>query len=127
MALENDPVVRKAIKQYAATRPKKPFRTACYAPFVALQFYANGMVQVCCENVHYLVGDARRQTIAEIWNGPKIQALRSALREFDFGRGFEFCKWEIVKGNHETRTRAFMTGTKFPHLMSPYPVSLISF
>ncbi len=91
-----------ALREYAQSRDysNKAFRAGCYAPFVSLQFNPYGIVKVCCQNYYHPVGNIPEQSIAEIWNGPRIQQLRQALRRFNFDTGCEFCKWEILEGNH---------------------------
>jgi len=59
---------------------------ACRRPWTLMYFTANGRALPCCiapfsqrGYEHYTLGDATKQSLAEIWNGPAYQAFRSAL------------------------------------------------
>ncbi|MBN1586927.1 MAG: twitch domain-containing radical SAM protein [Candidatus Omnitrophica bacterium] len=77
----------------------KAFRSACYAPFVNLDFSPNGEVLVCCVNTRYVVGRVPDQTISEIWSAEPIQLLRQALKQYDFSLDCERCRWQVELGN----------------------------
>jgi radical SAM protein with 4Fe4S-binding SPASM domain len=58
----------------------------CRRPWTVMYFTANGRALPCCiapfsqhgyEN--YTLGDATRQTLQEIWNGPAYRSFREAL------------------------------------------------
>jgi len=57
---------------------KSPY---CTYPFNHLYVYADGRVGACCMDFvdSVILGDLRRETMAEIWNGEKIQAMRRML------------------------------------------------
>jgi molybdenum cofactor biosynthesis enzyme MoaA len=76
----------------------KPFRAVCYAPFTNLFFDQWGMVRVCCWNGRYPVGDARTETIDEIWHGEKLRRLRQAMVDYSFEFGCQGCEQQINNG-----------------------------
>jgi MoaA/NifB/PqqE/SkfB family radical SAM enzyme len=58
----------------------------CRRPWTVMYFTANGRALPCCiapfsqrGYEHYTLGDATRQTLQEIWNGPAYRAFRQAL------------------------------------------------
>lgn len=76
----------------------KSFRSACYAPFVSLDFFTTGQVQVCCENYFRPVGNVKTDSLKAIWTGQAIQHLREALKRYDFGLGCQTCETAILRG-----------------------------
>jgi Radical SAM superfamily/Iron-sulfur cluster-binding domain len=73
----------------------KAFRSVCYAPFTSLYLDTMGNARVCCHNVTYPVGNVGQSSLREIWRGPRIAAIRSALREGNFGQGCSYCEWQL--------------------------------
>ncbi|MBN1586930.1 MAG: radical SAM protein [Candidatus Omnitrophica bacterium] len=67
------------------------FRSACYAPFVSMNFTPWGTVQVCCENSDYIIGNVAEDTLMDLWNGPAINQIRSHLVRYEYGMGCEGC------------------------------------
>jgi radical SAM protein with 4Fe4S-binding SPASM domain len=58
----------------------------CSYPFSQLFLMPGGMVTPCCylaQDPHYYVGDIRKQSLEEMWNSEKMQALR---KEFLSGK-----------------------------------------
>jgi MoaA/NifB/PqqE/SkfB family radical SAM enzyme len=58
----------------------------CRRPWTVMYFTANGRALPCCiapfsqrGYEHYTLGDATRESLREIWNGPAYQAFRAAL------------------------------------------------
>src|ERR1700722_12314787 len=93
-----DPAIRAAYdsgRDFAG----KPFRSGCYAPFVSLFFNSLGDVLACCKNWGYPLGNIGEQRLPEIWNGRKIKTLRTALKEYRFGAGCDFCEWQIAQAD----------------------------
>jgi MoaA/NifB/PqqE/SkfB family radical SAM enzyme len=88
---------------YDATRPlaNKPFQAACYAPFTSLYLNTLGDVVACCRNQHYLLGNIGRESLDQIWSGPRIRAMRKQMLDYKFGPGCEFCEWMIQAGDHQ--------------------------
>ncbi len=56
---------------------------ACAAPFVTLEFGAYGLVQACCANALYPLGDIRTQSIDEIWAVQDKLAILFSQTSFD--------------------------------------------
>lgn len=103
------------IKAYDAQRDftNKPFRSACYAPYVSLFFDTAGNVLACCKNWTYVLGNVAHQRLDEIWKGGKINALRKALADYRFEAGCEFCEWQIKGGDYRGA---------FPSVFEEFPV-----
>ena len=78
----------------------KSFRSACYAPFVSLNFNTRGDVVACCKNQIYVLGNVGEVGLDEIWNGPKVKTLRRAVERYDYGAGCEFCEWQVRAGDY---------------------------
>jgi MoaA/NifB/PqqE/SkfB family radical SAM enzyme len=76
----------------------KAFHSLCYAPFTSLYFDTSGNVRACCHNTAYLLGNISEQSIDEIWRGPKLEALRQSLSEYDVSFGCGFCGDQIDNG-----------------------------
>lgn len=51
----------------------------CYAPFVQMLLSPTGRVHPCCWHFGKMLGDTRKESLKDIWNGERLQALR---REF---------------------------------------------
>ena len=47
----------------------KAFDSACYAPFVAMEFDPQGRVFTCCTNQLYPMGNVAESSLREIWHG----------------------------------------------------------
>ncbi len=56
-----------------------PVNLLCSQPFTTLYVGYKGRVGTCCLGNHEL-GDLAEQSVDEIWNGPKFQELRRAMR-----------------------------------------------
>ncbi|MFM7063314.1 MAG: radical SAM protein [Actinomycetes bacterium] len=85
-----------ALARWAGARLLPESNVPCAAPFVTLEFGAYGMVQACCANALYPVGDVRHQTIQEIWDGFRINELRDAFRAGDLGPGCGVCRFRLL-------------------------------
>jgi MoaA/NifB/PqqE/SkfB family radical SAM enzyme len=96
----------------------KEVRSACYAPFVSLYLTPTGVVQACCRNQTFVLGDIREQRLAEIWNGGRIAALRQALTDYKFGLGCTYCEWESERRSDSFAIR--LMSDEFP-VASPQP------
>lgn len=48
----------------------------CPLPFSRLTLNPNGEVAPCCNLAHYVIGDLRSESLADIWNGEKMRAMR---------------------------------------------------
>jgi sulfatase maturation enzyme AslB (radical SAM superfamily) len=77
---------------------QKTIKAACYAPFHHLDFLPNGDAWVCCVNGTYTVGNVEKETVREIWNGPRIQHLRESLVRNDWSLGCQDCQNSILRG-----------------------------
>lgn len=61
----------------------KADRQVCPMPFYELVIKSNGLVTVCCVdwNNQLVVGDANRESLLDIWRGPKLRAIQEAHLE----------------------------------------------
>lgn len=82
----------------------KAFSAGCYAPFVSLYFNTVGDVVACCRSQAVVLGNASRDRLGDIWNGPKMAGMREALADYRFENGCEFCEWMIQGGDHQGAT-----------------------
>lgn len=71
----------------------------CQAPLVAMRFEPDGMVQACCVNSRYPLGNVEGSTIREIWESARMLDLVRALEGDDFSLGCEECGAPIVAGD----------------------------
>lgn len=55
-----------------------PGRLVCSEPFLKLAINFDGQVSVCCSDwaMQLIVGDVTRESLVEIWHGPKLRAFR---------------------------------------------------
>lgn len=77
----------------------KSFRSLCYAPYTSLYFDTKGDARVCCHNWSHPAGNVTTNSIAEIWRGAKLAAVRESVRRYEFDRGCSYCEWQISGGN----------------------------
>lgn len=58
--------------------PLRPDRTVCSAPFKSMAINFNGQVSVCCVDwkMETIVGDVRRRSLYNIWNGQEFTQFR---------------------------------------------------
>ena len=68
---------------------KKP---QCIAPWVYLDVLPDGHVVPCCSNTLDL-GDLKKQSIGEIWNGEPIKKLRREMFEDTLPKTCEVCSY----------------------------------
>jgi MoaA/NifB/PqqE/SkfB family radical SAM enzyme len=73
-------------------------RSLCYAPFTNLFFDRLGDARVCCWNWKVPVGNVLRDTMDEMWNGPRINELREKLAVYELAKGCEFCEFQTADG-----------------------------
>lgn len=70
-----------------------PGESFCFAPFVQMLLSPAGVVHPCCWHFGKKLGDMRKETISEIWNGDRMQKLR---REFLSGE-IKTCRSRIMQ------------------------------
>jgi MoaA/NifB/PqqE/SkfB family radical SAM enzyme len=93
-------VTGRAFEAYDVERDfrDKAVRSLCYAPFTNLFFDRLGDVRVCCWNWQMPVGNVLRDSMDEIWHGPRIRALRESLASYEFAKGCDFCRFQTGEG-----------------------------
>ena len=80
---------------------------ACHAPFVSMELDPAGNAYTCCANQLYPLGHVADASLAEIWAGPRAQALRAALAAGDLSLGCNSCRWADEHGNDQTIARLY--------------------
>ncbi len=80
---------------------------ACHAPFVSMELDPAGNAYTCCANQLYPLGHVADASLAEIWAGPRAQALRAALATGDLSLGCNSCRWADEHGNDQTIARLY--------------------
>ncbi|OWY62852.1 hypothetical protein B7486_56210, partial [cyanobacterium TDX16] len=83
---------------HAGTTTSAP-STGCWAPDATLYFAPDGTVRACCVNTEYPLGHVGEQSIREIWEGRRTQALRDALARDDWSLGCQECGARTEAGN----------------------------
>ncbi|HEX9703492.1 MAG TPA: radical SAM protein [Rhodospirillales bacterium] len=63
----------------------KPAKTYCAYPFNSLHVWSNGDVTPCCTffGKALVMGNVKRQTLTDIWNGDKMREVRRQLQSGD--------------------------------------------
>ncbi len=69
-------------------------RTPCDVPFSLFNILRDGRVSLCCVdfNEEAIVGDIRRDSIDDIWNGPELTKHRAALASQDVANLHPICQ-----------------------------------
>lgn len=108
------------MEEYRDARPTPHRDSVCNAPLTNLYFQADGRVAPCW--LYFPLRPPRwspDRSIADIWNGPELQKLRSAHREGRFiGRCSE-CEHDILNGN-----RPLAEAYDNPHPIGEWPTML---
>ncbi len=73
----------------------------CPAPWMVMDFAPEGNVHACCVNAAHPLGNVRFETLRQIWDGPRAQALRAAMVRHDFGLGCGSCRHRLGLGTGE--------------------------
>ena len=109
---------RAAIAEWRAARPTEPaFDTACVAPWVSLEFDPSGLVYGCCSSQMYPLGRIGIDRLSEIWSGPRVDALRHALANWDLSVACGTCRWHLEHGRMDPVAAVY---DRYP-LESAYP------
>lgn len=103
----NPTVSIEAVKDYNKQRTNGHHKILCSAPFKNLYFSRHGEVFVCCHSRDYVVGKYPLQSISQIWNGEKIEQLRTYLTNRNLSLGCQICQSDFdrkayseVRANH---------------------------
>lgn len=89
------------IQSYNASRTCAKKSIVCHAPYVNLNFEQTGDVRACCYNFKHVLGKWPEQSIREIWQGQKLEALRGYISENNLGGGCIECGNMIQAGNYQ--------------------------
>ena len=99
-------------------------RPTCLGPFVTLECDTRGNFNACCANLLYPVGHVSRDRLMDVWNGPRITALREALWDDDLHLGCHGCRWQMENGRGNTPIATYepydghFEGNDFPKTMA---------
>ena len=89
----------------------------CRAPHVALRFSPDGHVHACCVNDTFPLGQIGRQSIRQIWEGPRADELRDSLDRADYRHGCQDCEADYLLGERlQTHAEQF---DRFPQPAAP--------
>src|SRR5215472_53013 len=89
-----------ALARFHASRDfsAKAVRSLCYAPHTNLFFDVEGRVRVCCWNWKHTLGNAKTDSLDDMWAGAKARILRRSLEQDDLTLGCEFCHQQTQDG-----------------------------
>lgn len=99
--------------KYNLSREFGPQKQICYAPEKNLYFGMDGNITACCFSRSYVLGNINENNIAGIWQGPKIAALRHALKNNDLSLACHTCKQMIESGNIDAADSSFYDQVPF--------------
>jgi MoaA/NifB/PqqE/SkfB family radical SAM enzyme len=66
-------------------QPTKKGLTPCYYPWTAVNILENGDVTPCCISNTMIMGNLKKQSFADIWNGKAYQRLRASVNTKPYG------------------------------------------
>jgi MoaA/NifB/PqqE/SkfB family radical SAM enzyme len=89
------------IQSYNTSRTCAKKSIVCHAPYVNLNFEQTGDVRACCYNFKHVLGKWPEQSVREIWQGQKLEALRGYISENNLGGGCMECGKMIEAGNYQ--------------------------
>lgn len=97
-------VVLKKGNLEAFNRGRKLFepKSACYAPFISMNFDQTGSITACCFNRKQVLGTYPKHSVQEAWSGQPMKELRKALVNNDLSKGCEQCGKMLDEGNFES-------------------------
>jgi MoaA/NifB/PqqE/SkfB family radical SAM enzyme len=98
-----------ARRSWAVARPGQHhvIDTACPAPWVSLEFDPAGWVLACCAGQMYPLGRVGDERLADLWNGPRVEVLRDALRRWDLSVSCLTCRWHLEHGRMDPDAAAY--------------------
>ena len=98
----------KIIEEYNATRLPNARNELCHAPFVSMNFDQSGNATACCFNRSFVLGKYPENSVSEIWNSPKTNELRQAIKDHNLDKGCGLCKEQLIsKFYHSTLARNY--------------------
>ncbi len=89
---------------YNAERPLGKGKAACYAPMSSMYIASNGDVRACCMNIDQVFGNLKHESLLEIWNSDKRQALIQASKAYKLPAGCNNCIKHFETGNSSNST-----------------------
>lgn len=100
---------KEAFSNNLRTSSPPPF---CEFPFMEMAISWDGKVTGCCLDYTFKIalGDATKESIKQIWNGSKFQALRKAALTNTFPVGSPCWKCEFWQVSFEPRIEAILDG-----------------
>lgn len=105
----------KNVENYNKSRILGARSKICYAPFSNLYFGTTGAVTACCFNREFALGHYPHNSVKQIWEGKKANALREAINRGDFSNGCQRCAVTIESKNYSAVNAAtydyFTSGT----------------
>jgi MoaA/NifB/PqqE/SkfB family radical SAM enzyme len=83
------------IAAYNGQRSVNNASSLCFAPYLNLYFGRLGKVYCCCHNRDHHVGEYPQNSISEIWNGQRINDLRTHLNNNNLSLGCQHCQYDM--------------------------------
>jgi MoaA/NifB/PqqE/SkfB family radical SAM enzyme len=96
----------KSCKNNIPAKNEKDKCILCHAPFKSLRFGPGGRITVCCHNHSDIVGIYPKQSLTEIWNSEKMEALRKTFISGKLSGGCVYCISETKNFKNEIRSAA---------------------
>jgi MoaA/NifB/PqqE/SkfB family radical SAM enzyme len=79
------------LAEYNESRNTRHKAIFCHAPFTSINFEQDGKATVCCYNRAHVLGTYPRDSVDDIWFGPKADELRRFLRSNVLPPGCQIC------------------------------------
>ena len=98
-SLYHEPVSSELVKAWNRERTPGKRHALCHAPSTSLYFGRDGHVCACCYSRTNPLGHYPEQSIAEIWSGKRIHALRKEISQNILPMGCETCAEQLHARN----------------------------
>lgn len=81
----NEKLSNRAGNAYSSGIFKEPLRIPCIKPFNQIYITYNGLAILCCQDWQFkqVMGDAKRETLLDIWRNEKYEKYRTKLRSYN--------------------------------------------
>ena len=114
--VKHEPIADGTVSAYNQVRDCADTSTLCHAPSSSLYFGRNGYVTACCYSRSNPVGRWPRQSVEEIWFGPKIKHLDEQIRHNVLPMGCDTCADQLRAHNFNgLLARGFDRGIEAPN------------
>lgn len=91
-------------------------RGRCFIGWIVMNINENGTVTLCCQNDHLIIGDWKRKSLREIWEGEKAQEFRHSTKtKIDFDNPL----FHACRGCHYSNPKNY--SRRINHEFGPLP------